>query len=102
MTDLFDQKRYEVATLCRRSGARRLDAFGSAVRDDFDPIASDLDFLVEFDDLPPAAYAEAYFTLKEGLESLFGRPVDLVTNSGLANPFFRKRIVAERKTVYAR
>ena len=52
--------------------------------------------------MPPAAYAEAYFTLKEGLESLFGRPVDLVTNSGLANPFFRERIVAERRTVYAR
>ena len=85
-----------------RSGARRLDAFGSAVRDDFDPVASDLDFLVEFDDVPPATYAQAYFSLKEGLESLFGRPVDLVTSSGLENPFFRERIDAERRTVYAR
>jgi predicted nucleotidyltransferase len=102
MADLIDQKRNEVATLCRRSGARRLDAFGSAVRDDFDPATSDLDFFVEFDDVPPAAYAQAYFTLKEGLESLFGRPVDLVTSSGLANPYFSERIAAERRTVYAR
>ena len=102
MTNLIDQHRDEVATLCRRAGARRLDAFGSAVRADFDPETSDLDFLVEFDDVPPAAYAQAYFALKEGLESLFGRPVDLVTNSSLANPYFRERIIAERQNVYAR
>ena len=102
MTDFFALKRNDVAALCRRSGALRLDAFGSVVRDDFDPVASDLDFLVEFDDVPPATYAQAYFSLKEGLESLFGRPVDLVMSSGLANPFFRERINAERRTVYAR
>lgn len=102
MTNLIDQHRDEVATLCRRAGALRLDAFGSAVRADFDPQTSDLDFLVEFDDVPPAAYAQAYFALKEGLESLFGRPVDLVTISSLANPYFRERITAERQNVYAR
>jgi hypothetical protein len=36
------------------------------------------------------------------LETLFGRPVDLVTGSGLANPYFRARITAERRNVYAR
>jgi predicted nucleotidyltransferase len=102
MTNLIDQHRDEVAALCRLAGARRLDAFGSAVRADFDPQSSDLDFLVEFDDVPPAAYAKAYFALKDGLESLFGRPVDLVTGSSLANPYFRERILAERQTVYAR
>ena len=51
---------------------------------------------------PAATYAQAYFSLKEGLESLFGRPVDLVTSSGLENPFFRERIDAECRMVYAR
>jgi uncharacterized protein len=102
MTNIIEQHRSEVAALCRRAGARRLDAFGSAVRADFDPATSDLDFLVELDDVPPADYAQAYFTLKEGLEMLFGRPVDLVTGSSLANPYFRDRIAAERQTVYAR
>jgi predicted nucleotidyltransferase len=102
MMNLIDQHRDEVAALCRLAGARKLDAFGSAVRADFDPQTSDLDFLVEFDNVPPAAYAKAYFALKEGLESLFGRPVDLVTGSSLANPYFRERIFAERQTVYAR
>ena len=102
MTNLIDRRLDEVAVLCRLAGARKLDAFGSAVRADFDPQTSDLDFLVEFDDVPPAAYAKAYFALKEGHESLFGRPVDLVTGSSLVNPYFRERILAERQSVYAR
>ena len=57
---------------------------------------------VEFDALPPAQYAEAYFALKEGLESIFGASVDLVTEGGVVNPFFRKRIAQERRTLYAR
>jgi hypothetical protein len=102
MTNLVKQHREEVAALCRRAGARRLDVFGSAVRDDFDPATSDLDFLVEFDELPPRAYAEAFFTLKESLERLLGRPVDLVSEGSLQNPYFHERINAERRPVYAR
>jgi predicted nucleotidyltransferase len=102
MTTVIDQHRDEVAALCRRAGAKRLDLFGSATRADFNPATSDLDFLVEFDELPPKQYAAAYFTLKESLESLFGRPVDLVTEASLENPFFRSRVYAERQPVYAR
>jgi predicted nucleotidyltransferase len=102
MTTVIEQHREEVAALCRRIGARRLDVFGSAIRDDFDPATSDLDFLVEFDDLSPRAYADAYFNLKESLERLFGRPVDLVIEGSVENPYFRERINAERRPVYAR
>ena len=102
MTNLIDQHREEVAALCRQSGARRLDVFGSAIRDDFDPATSDLDFLVDFGEVPPGRYAQAYFSLKEGLEQLFGRPVDLITGSSLANPYFRERVASESRNVYAR
>ncbi len=102
MTKVIDQHREEVAALCRHAGARRLDVFGSAARADFDPATSDLDFLVDFDPLPPVRLADAYFELKEGLEALFGRPVDLVTQSSLSNPYFRERVMAERQEVYAR
>jgi len=102
MNNILQQHRADVAALCRRVGTRRLYAFGSVVRADFSPETSDLDFLVEFDDVSPADYAQAYFVLKEGLESLFGRPIDLVTDSSLANPYFRDRITAERQMMYAR
>ena len=91
-----------VAALCRRHGALRLDLFGSATRDDFDAQHSDLDFLVEFEDLEPTQYAQAYFALKEGLERLFERPVDLVTENNLGNPYFRQRVQSERQNLYAR
>lgn len=93
-------KQADIATLCRLAGARSLDLFGSAVRDDFDPKRSDLDFVVEFDELPPAAYADAFFELKEGLELLFARSVDLLTDRATRNPYFRQRLAAERQRVY--
>ncbi|MEE4298585.1 MAG: nucleotidyltransferase domain-containing protein [Pseudomonadales bacterium] len=102
MTPLIDPHRSDVETLCREAGARRLDVFGSAVRGDFDPEVSDLDFLVEFDDVAPAEYARAFFSLKEGLVALFRRPVDLLTDASLTNPFFRERVTAERRNLYAR
>ena len=102
MTTVIEMHLDKVADLCRRAGARRLEIFGSAVRPDFDAATSDLDFLVEFDDLPPARYADAFFALKESLEALFGRPIDLITEASLENPYFRTRVQAERQTVYAR
>lgn len=86
--------------LCRRFGVRRLDLFGSAATGRFDPARSDLDFLVLFEHLPPGAYADAFFGLREGLEALFGRPVDLVTGAALGNPHFRRRVEAERRALF--
>jgi len=86
--------------LCRRHHVRRLDLVGSAVTDRFDPARSDLCVLVAFDDLPPGPYADAYFARKQGLESLFGRDVDLVTNAGLRNPYFCRAVEAQRQTLF--
>ena len=101
MEKVIEEHLVEVAELCRRAGARRLEVFGSAARGEFDPSASDLDFFVEFHDLTPARYADAFFSLKQDLEALFGRPVDLITEANLANPYFRARVEAERQAVYA-
>jgi uncharacterized protein len=86
--------------LCRRHRVRRLDLFGSAASDHFDPARSDLDFLVEFEPLEPGTYFDAYFGLREGLEALYGREVDLVTPKSLKNPYFRKRVMAERRPLF--
>ena len=87
--------------LCERFGVRRLDLFGSAATGLFDPARSDLDLLVSFDDdLPPTAYAEAYFGLRAALEDLFGRPVDLLTEPALENPHLRRRVEAERRSLF--
>ncbi len=87
--------------LCRKHGVRRLDLFGSAAAGAFDPDDSDLDFLVEFGQVSPGSYADAYFGLLEGLEELFGRPVDLVVDSAIRNPYFRQAVEQTRSALYA-
>jgi predicted nucleotidyltransferase len=102
MNALIEGKRSEIERLCERLGVQRLGVFGSALRDDFDPARSDADFLVELGPLAPASYARAYFELKDSLEALLGRPVDLLTDKSLHNPHRRSRIEREQQQLYAR
>lgn len=78
MHSAIADRRADLAALCRRYGVARLEVFGSAARGvGFEPGRSDADFRVTFlptsrDDL--AAFAD----LREDLQALLGRPVDLV------------------------
>ena len=99
MHSIIESKRQEVADLCRRSGVRSLEVFGSATRDDFDIVRSDIDLLVEFDESAPRTLA-AYFDLKEALEQLFARPVDLVMPDAIRNPYVKAAINRDRQVFY--
>jgi hypothetical protein len=102
MIAAVEQKRDQLAELCRAYHVRRLDVFGSAAAGDrFDDRASDLDFLVEFRRTGEMNPADQYFGLLEALEELFGRDVDLVTARSLRNPYFIRSVNATREAVYA-
>ena len=101
MERLVADKAQQVAAVCRRFRVRRLDLFGSAATGSFDPTSSDLDFLVEFHDLQPGEWADAYFGLLAGLEDLFGRPVDLVISSAVRNPYLLRSIASTKTVLYA-
>lgn len=101
MHPLLEKNRAALAELCRRHHARSLDLFGSAATGNFDPATSDLDFLVEFEEIEPGAFSAAYFGLLEGLNGLFGRDIDLVVESSIDNPYFRESIERTRTPVYA-
>jgi predicted nucleotidyltransferase len=98
---LIDDHRAQIADLCRSFGVRQLDVFGSAVRDDFDPAHSDVDFLVDFAQDEDRNRFRDYFALREALASLLGRPVDLVMARALTNRYLEAAIDAERQLVYA-
>lgn len=91
----------EIAEACRRFGVERLDVFGSAVGDGFDPERSDVDFLVVFGPTDPPRYADQYFGLHEELERIVGRHVDLVELGAIRNRFFLKSVEATRIRVFA-
>jgi len=101
MTAILEAKRDEIASVCRKRHVRRLEVFGSAARGSFDPETSDLDFLVEFDPLQPGQRAEAYFGLLEDLQDLLQRPVDLVMERAVVNPYFRQAVEETRELLYA-
>lgn len=101
MNHILTQHRAELEALCRRYRVRRLDLFGSAASATDRPEMGDLDFLVEFDPLPPGSYADAYFGLLEALEGLTERPVDLVVASAIRNPYFRDEVERTKVPLYA-
>ncbi|MCI0499434.1 MAG: nucleotidyltransferase domain-containing protein [Planctomycetales bacterium] len=100
MVSVIEDKMKELAGLCRRYHVSRLEVFGSAATEDMHA-ASDLDFLVEFDQTVRETRFDNFFAFQEALASLFNRPVDLVEPGGLRNPYFIRSINETRKAVYA-
>ena len=100
MISVVDEQAAELEQLCLRYNVLRLDLFGSAATSQYQPEKSDLDFVVEFQPLPDGAYADTYFGLLEALERLFGKPVDLVVDSAIKNPYFRQSIEKTKRPVY--
>ncbi len=101
MEPIIDQHRGEITELCRRYRMLRLELFGSAVSDSFDPRRSDLDFLVEFESLADGEHTDAYFGLKKSLTALFARPVDLVMMRAIRNRYFLEAIEPTRTLLFA-
>jgi predicted nucleotidyltransferase len=101
MQDFITSKREEIAELCRRHHVRRLAIFGSAVRDDFDPERSDVDVLVRFDPIIFPKYLDHYSGLRQGLEALLGRDVDLLREGVIKNVYRLKSIQQDEKEIYA-
>ena len=91
----------EITLLCRRYQVRRLAAFGSILRGDFDPQRSDADFLVEFEPVPVALRIKNYLALREALAALLSRPVDLVEDGAIRNPYILQKVSEQQQVLYA-
>ena len=87
-----------IIQLCDALRVQSLELFGSAVRDDFHA-DSDIDVLATFEGQDHLF--DRYFDLKEGLEQIFGRPVDVVMPQAITNPIFRAHVDRERTLLYA-
>jgi uncharacterized protein len=101
MLSLIEQNRPQIEALCRRHRVTRLELFGSAARGDFDPSLSDLDFLVEFEDLGWKGSSALYFGLLHGLEDLLRKRVDLVERSAIENRYFLPVADRDSRLIYA-
>src|SRR3954451_22442519 len=100
--NLIERNLEAIRALAEEYDVARLEVFGSATTDDFDPSRSDIDFLIEYKpetDLGP--WLKRYFELQERLEALLGRPVDLVMTGALEKPRFRRLANETRRLLYA-
>ena len=85
---------------CARFGVARLRVFGSVLNDHFDPQASDIDFLVDFQAGRGDRFAD-FFGLQDELTRIFGRKIDLVVVESVKNPYFKSSVLRGAEDIYA-
>ncbi|MGA7540726.1 MAG: nucleotidyltransferase domain-containing protein [Steroidobacteraceae bacterium] len=100
MSPLIEDNLEEIGRLCRHYGVRKLELFGSILRQDFDPEHSDVDLLVEFEPRVANSFAN-FLDLKEALERVLGRRVDLVELRAIRNRRLRHHIAQSKSAIYA-
>ena len=88
-----------ISTLCSKHKVKNLYAFGSVLNDQFNS-SSDVDLIVKFDEIDLQNYANNYFDFKFSLEALFNRPVDLIEENAIRNPYFKNSVESARKLIY--
>ena len=96
---LLDQYSNDIKKLCASHKVKRLYAFGSVLTEKFSK-ESDIDLIVDFDPIDVTEYVDNYFDLKFSLQDIFNRPVDLLEEKALKNPYFKQAISQNRKLVY--
>jgi hypothetical protein len=89
----------EIESICKSNQVKSLFAFGSVTRSDFNE-ASDIDLVVDFEEKDPFKYTDLYFNLKNNLEELLKRQIDLIEERGIKNRFFRAELDATKVKIY--
>ena len=100
MIDLSELKP-KIERICRTMPVKRIGIFGSALTKEFGP-GSDVDVLVVFYTDGTVDLFDAYFELKERLQDVLGRKVDLTIDKPFKNPIFRDTVERTRTVIYER
>lgn len=97
----IEQYQKQIKKICETLPIKRLGLFGSLLSKKFTP-ESDIDVLVVFEQKTDIDFFSSYFELKEKLEEIFHKPIDLVIDKNFKNPYFRKSVEKTRKIIYER
>jgi len=102
LPSLLSDKLEPLRALCDRYGVERLELFGSAAKGTFDPRTSDIDLIAHFRNRRQGDYAARFLAFAEAAEALLQRPVDLLTEAMISNPYFKQDVDESRTTLYVR
>ena len=97
--NLINQHIEQINKLCKSHKVQSLYAFGSVLTDKFGD-DSDVDLIVEFGKVQLLDYADNYFDLKFSLEDTLKRPVDLLEEKAIKNPYFKKSVEQTKRLIY--
>lgn len=97
----LDKFKKEIVNLCLQNKVKSLYVFGSVLTDEFSD-KSDVDLVVDIDANDPIDYADSYFNLKFALQDLMKRPIDLLENKAIKNPYIRQNIDQSKSLLYAK
>jgi uncharacterized protein len=96
---IIDAHIKEIKRLCSAHKVKQLYAFGSVLTNKFNN-ESDVDLVVDFDTMDISVYADNYFDFKFSLQKILNRPVDLLEEKAVKNPYFRKNLNQQRLLIY--
>lgn len=74
-------------------------AFGSFLTAEFNS-NSDIDMIVDFEEIDMKDYVDNYFDLKFSLQEIFKRSVDLLEEQAIKNPYFKQELNLTKELVY--
>jgi predicted nucleotidyltransferase len=97
--NIIEQNIVIIRGLCLKHKVSKLFVFGSVLSERFQK-DSDIDFIVDFENVDLYNYADNYFDLKFSLEDLLERKVDLLENKAINNPYLRKSIDSSKRLIY--
>jgi len=89
----------DLVKICNSLGVKKLDLFGSATGTHF-KADSDIDLVVEFERYENGNLFNRYFELKERLQHLFEREIDIVVEKAINNPYFKESLERTRMPIY--
>src|ERR1035438_4579483 len=89
----------DIVKLCEKHKVKSLYAFGSIVTDLFNS-ESDIDLIVDFANMEVEDYADNYFDLKFSIQEIFNRPIDILEEKAIKNPYFKQSVNLHRLLVY--
>ncbi len=99
MQSIIENNIDKIKALFTLYNVKSLFAFGSVCTDKFND-QSDIDLLIAFNSMDYGDYTDSYFILADKFEELFKRPVDLITDKSLSNPYFMASLNRTKNLIY--
>jgi predicted nucleotidyltransferase len=96
---MLEKYNSDIKKLCEKHKVKSLYVFGSALTDRFNS-ESDIDLIVEFSNIEVEDYADNYFDFKFLLQEILKRPVDLLEEKAIKNPYFKQSVNQQRQLIY--